>query len=68
LQPGTKHCFTLRSVSSAHCADGWDLKMTNTVTPAATRQRAEVIPPPPLSAHAEEARRLTYRETRRPLA
>ena len=39
-------CYNVRSGSPDNCVDGWELKMTNTATPAATREEAEVTPPP----------------------
>lgn len=38
-------CYNVRSGSPDNCVDGWELKMTNTATPAATREEAEVTPP-----------------------
>lgn len=38
-------CYNVWSGSPDNCVDGWELKMTNTASPAATREEAEVIPP-----------------------
>lgn len=49
-------CYNVWSGSPDNCVDGWELKMTNTASPAATREEAEVIPPPNASINFVKAR------------